>query len=143
MRMSTIVRDASPLLRHACEAALRLLPDAAAVYVFGSFAEGRQRGDSDLDLAVLSEQPLDPLRRLTVQRELGAVLDRDVDLIDLHRASTVLRQEVVTRGRALFKRDALFALDFEARTLGDYADLMDATHALRASVRERARVRAR
>jgi predicted nucleotidyltransferase len=135
--MSTIVPDAPAQLRHAGEAVLRLLPDAVAAYAFGSFAEGRQRNDSDLDLAVLAERPLDPLRRFTVQRELGAILDRDVDLIDLRRASTVLCQEVVTRGHALFKRDELLALDFEARTLGDYAQLMDATQALRASMHER------
>jgi hypothetical protein len=40
----------------------------------------------------------------------------------------------------LFSRDADHVLDFEARVLGEYADLMDATASLRAAVRERGRV---
>lgn len=139
--MNTIAHDRTALLRNAGESVQRLLPEVFALYVFGSFAGGREHADSDLDLAVLAERPLDPLRRLEAQRELGRLLDRDVDLIDLHRANTVLGREVVTRGRALFKQDTERALDFEARTIGDYARLMDATQDIRADIVARLRAR--
>ena len=141
MNASTL--DPSVLLRNACDAVLHLVPDALAVYVFGSFADASERADSDLDIAVLGERPLDPLRRMELQRQLGARLDRDVDFVDLRTASAVLSQEVLARGRILFKRDDARVLDFEARALGEYAALMDATRALRESARERGRVHAR
>ena len=131
------------LPQRAREAVLRFVPDAEAVYLFGSRADGRARDDSDLDIAVLGAAPLSPLRRFEMQRELSALLGHDVDLVDLFAATTVLRLEVVTRGKLLYRRDADRTLDFEARVLGEYAELMDATRDLRMAVRDRGQVYAR
>lgn len=125
------------------DAALRLVPDAEAIYLLGSHADGRARVDSDIDIALLGAAPLPALRRFEMQRELSALLDRDVDFIDLHAASSVLKMEIVTRGKILYRRDADRVLDFEARVLGEYAELMEATRGIRAAVRERGRVYAR
>ena len=38
---------------------LRAQPGVQAAWVFGSFADGPVRSDSDLDVAVLGEEPLD------------------------------------------------------------------------------------
>lgn len=129
-----------PFLQSARDAVLRLLPSVEALYMFGSFARRTASADSDLDLAVLQPTPLPPLRRLEAQRELSVLLDRDVDLVDLATASTVLRSEVVNGGIALFTRDPMRMLDFEARVLGEYADLLDATRALREDIRASGRV---
>ncbi|MBS0193386.1 MAG: hypothetical protein JSR34_04005 [Proteobacteria bacterium] len=66
--------------------------------------------------------------------------DRDVDLVDLASASSVLRSEVINGGVKLYRRDADRTLDFEARVLSEYAELLDATRELRAAIRERGRV---
>ena len=131
---------ADPLLTSACAAVLAALPDAHAVYAFGSRIDGSANAESDLDLAVLPAAPLSPLVRYAMQRDIAARLGLDVDLVDLHAAGSVLRLEVVSRGRRLYHRDADRVLDFEARVLGEYAELMDATAELRAAVRERGRV---
>lgn len=128
------------LPRRARDALLRLAPEAEAIYLFGSHADGRARADSDLDLAVLDAAPMAPLRRFERQRELSALLGRDVDLVDLYTAGTVLKLEVVTRGERLYRRDADRTLDFEARVLGEYAEFMDATRDLFDAVRERGSV---
>ncbi len=138
--MNPAAAPADPFLRSASDAVLRLLPGVEALYVFGSFARGTASADSDLDLAVLEPTPLAPQRRLEAQRELSVLLDRDVDLVDLRAANTVLRSEVVNGGIALFQRDPMRTLDFEARVLGDYADLLDATRALREDIRTSGRV---
>lgn len=141
--MSASPAIADDLPQRACEAVLRLVPDAETIYLFGSRADGRARDDSDLDIAVLGAGPLSPLCRFETQRELSARLGHDVDFVDLHSASTVLKLEVVTRGQRLYRRDAERTLEFEARVLGEYAELMDATRDLRMAVRERGQVQAR
>jgi predicted nucleotidyltransferase len=138
--MNTLSVAADPFLRSARDAVLRVLPNIEALYVFGSVARGDATADSDLDLAVLATVALEPLRRLEAQRELSVILNRDVDLVDLRVAGSVLQSEVINGGVALFQSDALRTLDFESRVLGDYAELLDATRALREDIRTRGRV---
>lgn len=53
---------------------------AAEVYVFGSFASGRAKEDSDVDLAISG---LPPERFFPVMARLAALFRRPVDLVDL------------------------------------------------------------
>lgn len=74
------------------------LPEAAAVYVFGSAAEGRDRADSDIDFAVCAVRPIPAEQREALRQELALAAQRDVDLIDLAGASTILQIEVLRAG---------------------------------------------
>lgn len=108
--------------RRAAELIRRDLPQVQAIYLYGSFARGEQRADSDLDLAVLPEPDATP-DTLAMAGTLRWELGRDVDLVDLRRASTVLRKEIVADGLCLYARDAGYAVAWEARVLSDYAKL--------------------
>ena len=94
-----------------------------AVYLFGSVAEGRERPDSDVDLALLSTGEMDPYSLFACAQDLGGLLGRDVDLIDLSRASTVMRAHVVGHGRRIAVEDRVRADEFEMYALSDYARL--------------------
>ena len=95
----------------------------AAVYVFGSTAKDRARRDSDLDLAILSEHVISPEDLLEAKTRLSEIIRRDVDLIDLSSANTVLRKEVLSGGRLLYALNAVQRANFEMYTLSDYARL--------------------
>lgn len=58
-----------------------------ALWLFGSQAAGRATAESDLDLAVLVRRRPAPVELLAVREELSALAGRDVDLVDLERAS--------------------------------------------------------
>ena len=90
---------------------------------FGSAAEDRLRADSDLDLAVLMPQALEPLRRFDAAQELGLRLGRDVDLVDLRAAPPVLRAQVVGRGQRLQAAEVDVADRFAMYALAEYARL--------------------
>ena len=95
----------------------------AAVYVFGSAATGRIRSDSDLDLAILPSAPISALKLFEARMQLAEIVRRDVDLIDLSSASTVLCKEVLAGGRLLYETDVLRRAEFEMYSLSDYARL--------------------
>jgi predicted nucleotidyltransferase len=92
-----------------------------AVYVFGSRASGQARPDSDIDIAFVPSAPCDPYAVFLAAQELAAAFDCDVDLIDLSRASAVMKAEVLRGGQRLFVGDARRADEFEMYALSDYA----------------------
>lgn len=100
---------------------LRLSPKA--IYLFGSYGTERQHPGSDIDLAILAAAPLDPLTLFQLSNELATRLHREVDLLDLARASTVMAKEVLRTGERLLAVDLHATRDFEMRTLADYARL--------------------
>jgi uncharacterized protein len=103
-------------LRHA-------VPDLIALYRFGSQAKGRARPDSDVDLAVLASHPIPALRRFELAQELAAQLHRDVDLLDLRTAPTVMRMQVISTGECLAAPNEAARREFEMYTYSDYARL--------------------
>jgi predicted nucleotidyltransferase len=100
---------------------LATLPDAWAVYVYGSFARGEEWPDSDLDIAVLlpPEQRIPDLLELI--GDISEHVQRDVDVVDLRRVGDVLRREVLENGRTLFESDPEKVLAWEASAMSQYA----------------------
>ncbi len=89
-------------------------------WLYGSRATGESRADSDVDIAVLCDAPLDPVALLDAGARLAARLGTAVDLVDLRRAGGLLRVEATHRGRPLVPptTEADF---FTAHALADHA----------------------
>ncbi len=81
------------------------MPGLLVVYRFGSQAQGTARPESDVDLAVLAQNQLEPTRLVGLKQDLAIILNREVDLIDLRAASTVMQMQVLSTGECLFSGD--------------------------------------
>ncbi|VEF25386.1 Predicted nucleotidyltransferases [Shewanella baltica] len=89
------------------------IPQLRLIYLFGSYAQGTQHRNSDIDIAVLADVTVDNIARWQLAQKLASALDTDVDLVDLRTASTVLCQQVVTQGKRLWgtrQDDEIFAV---------------------------------
>lgn len=93
------------------------------IVLFGSAAKGTDRKDSDYDLAYLSDQVLGMYDRFMLAQELAAIVNRDVDLIDLKEATTVFAAQVVGTGQTIYCNDEKRRAIFEMKTLKMYARL--------------------
>lgn len=115
------------------------IPDLVVVYLFGSIAAETATLESDVDLAVLREKgrTVDPEQRWSLRGDLSDVFGRDVDVVDLQAASTVMRMQVVRSGRVIFERDESTRLQFETTTLSMYADLNLTRRSLLEDIRKR------
>ena len=116
--------DTSSLLLHLQQR----LPKLMAVYAFGSRFENagsRTHANSDLDLAVLVEAYSDPVTLFELASELADITQCPVDLLDFRAASTVMQNQILTRGRRLWAKDVRAGL-FEAAMLNEkiYLDQM-------------------
>ena len=108
-------------------AALCSGPPVRLAILFGSTARGTQRIDSDIDIGIVPEDPeLSLNEELTLQTELSRVSGRQVDLVRLDRASTLLRWQVVRYGRALVEAVPFAAARFTADTVAEYLDFAPA-----------------
>jgi predicted nucleotidyltransferase len=64
------------------------------VVIFGSFASGKNRKDSDLDIAVLGLKEISFKEQISLINELSLIFNKDVDLSVLNRANPLLAFQV-------------------------------------------------
>ena len=93
------------------------------IYLFGSSARGEASSRSDVDIAYLSENILSGFDNFELAGNISHVLGREVDLVPLHNASIVFRQQVIRNGIVLFEKNATTRHRFEMYTLSDYVRL--------------------
>ena len=89
-------------------------------WLYGSRARGEARAGSDVDLAVLCDEPLDPVALFDASGRLSARLGATVDLVDLQRAGGLLRVEATHHGRPLTPLSTEADL-FATHALADHA----------------------
>ncbi|WP_417528369.1 type VII toxin-antitoxin system MntA family adenylyltransferase antitoxin [Marinomonas shanghaiensis] len=83
------------------QAIQHLMPKARLIYLFGSQADGSATASSDIDIAVLLDKKIDSVARFDLQETLAIELNKDVDLVDLLTASTVLQNQIIMNGELL------------------------------------------
>lgn len=118
-------------------------PDLLAVYRFGSFGTPAQRPDSDIDLELLGEAPLEPLFLFDLAGELATLAHREDDLIDLITCSAVLRAQVIATGERMFCRDRTRCEAFATTAFSRYAHLDEARRAILDDIAARGAVHGR
>ena len=91
-----------PLHHQICQLILQHLPEAKLIYLFGSVAANRQTATSDIDIAVHCDRKLDPIERWDIAAELANSLGKSVDLVDLIEASTVMCNQITSKGICLY-----------------------------------------
>ncbi len=116
------------------------VPGLIALYRFGSQAKGTARPGSDVDLAALSRVTLSELCRFELAQELATQLHRDVDLVDLRSASTLMRMQVISTGECLFKVCDQLQGEFEDLVYSTYARLNEERREILNEVRTRGSV---
>lgn len=121
---------------------LKAIPRVWAVYRFGSAGTPFERPDSDIDLAILAPNALDNLARWELAQSLAVSLNKDVDLVDLQRASTVLRHQIVCHGQRIYCADRFMTEEFESRALSDYVRLNESRRQILRDIQKRRRIHA-
>ena len=108
------VKDLTPIFRRRKQ--------IAAVYLFGSAATGKDRRNSDLDLAIISKRIIPGPERLKIEAELSNRLRRDVDLVIFGQASPLLQHQILKYGRLVSENDPAERVRQEVRARSEYLD---------------------
>ncbi|MAT50412.1 MAG: DNA polymerase III subunit beta [Porticoccaceae bacterium] len=112
------------MTREAIKSLLEAEPELKIAILFGSLAEGRERPDSDLDIALATNKSLDAKAKMRLIERLSGLVGRPVDLIDLRQAGEPLLGKILQTGDRLFVKDELLFAELIKRHLFDSADFL-------------------
>lgn len=99
----------------------------ACAYLFGSRARGDYKPNSDLDVAVLFEQPPPQTLHglgLDLAADLQEAVGLPVDLVVLNHATPDLVHRVLRDGILVYEADRSARVQFEVRSRAEYFDLL-------------------
>jgi len=99
---------------------LGIIPDLKAIYIFGSFAKGEMTKESDIDIGIISSLKLSPAAIFNTAQELAAILNRDVDLLDIEQVPLVMQFQVISTGKNIYAKYPVELLEFETRITSMY-----------------------
>ena len=91
-------------------------------FLIGSFATGKSRPDSDVDVAVLFGRVPDYMDVLGLRDRLSVLMEREADLVVLNDAGPVIRMQVLKTGIRLRAEQGAYE-EFFVRTVNEYDDL--------------------
>ncbi|MFI5343508.1 MAG: nucleotidyltransferase domain-containing protein [Chlamydiales bacterium] len=116
------------ILNTAVQILQQKIPRLVAVIAFGSFGTKYEREDSDLDLAILTEEvqsSIDIVRLWDIAQDIARTIDLDVDLINLRSASTVFCYQILTTGSVIFCSNQLILAHFDTLIISMYLRLQE------------------
>lgn len=97
-------------------------PEIACAYLFGSATGSRFSDTSDIDLGVAASRPLSGDEKARLREELEDSLHRDIDLVDLQRATgNILRQAM--HGICILCRNTTVRYQLMRRLIYDQEDM--------------------
>jgi len=101
------------------------LTNLEAVYLFGSGAGSDFTTQSDLDLAVKTNSAIDEMLIWDIKNELANIAHREVDVIDLSSADSVIRMQVVSTGVRVFSANHEKSEAWDSMVYSMYLQLND------------------
>ena len=110
------------------------------IYIFGSSVNGNFNDESDVDIAFLSSTEISGYDIFMIAQEIADLIKREIDLIDLNKASTVFRAQVVGTGTIIYCNNDYDRMNFEMRALKEYALLNEERAVILDSIKERGKV---
>jgi predicted nucleotidyltransferase len=109
-------------IRAALVESLQAFQEVRLVILFGSLARGAGRVDSDADIAVAGEKPLETDLRMRLIESLAMALNRPVDLIDLRSAGYFVLRQALVHGEVVYCADRSILADVYRRMVFDAVD---------------------
>ena len=74
------------------------IPEVTSVILYGSYAQGRQNPQSDIDLGIATKSGLTAELKIKIISELSLIFHKTIDIVDIQNIHVPLLQEILTKG---------------------------------------------
>ncbi|NLJ58897.1 MAG: nucleotidyltransferase domain-containing protein [Tissierellia bacterium] len=106
------------------------------IYVFGSYAIGEARSDSDVDIAIYQDCKIDPYKLFQVSNKISLKLKRDIDLVSLREVSTVFAAQIISKSEIIYSKDESLRQNYSIKIFKEYVKLNEEREVVLNSIRE-------
>jgi len=107
------------------------------IVLFGSYAKGRASQESDVDIGFLTDKKIDDFDLYCIAQKIAQLIEKDVDCVNLHSASTVFQVQVIGHGKVLYCKDEVRRKYYFLRTFKEYALLNEERAPILKQIKER------
>ena len=97
---------------------IKQFPDVLAIILFGSYATGKMKGISDIDIAVILETQSKDL-----EADIGSMYSPYIDVVLFHRLPLHVQFEVLKSGKVLFCKDERKLFEIKFKVLREYLEM--------------------
>jgi len=111
------------LILNTIQNTLNQFPTIKLAIVFGSVANNRETLDSDVDLAILTNDIIGTKQKIQIIESLATSTGRTIDLIDLRTAGQPLLGEIISHGTRILGNNTEYAI-LITKNLFDQADFL-------------------
>lgn len=94
-----------------------------AIVLFGSYARGDERQDSDIDIAIKPKKFMDKNEMIELQNAIEDEINLDVHLINLYTIEEDFKYDILITGKLLYVEDNLRFWNYMFKTFSDYLEL--------------------
>ena len=114
MESTDIIEKSKEILLHEVE-------DLDAIILFGSYARGKQKTTSDIDIAIKPIEELNSLKMLDIKNKIEDAIGIDVHLINLNTINEDFKYEILISGKTLYCKNEY---EFEMYKLKMYSNYL-------------------
>lgn len=97
---------------------LKKMPEVKAIYLFGSYAAGKQKPISDIDICVIAEKSIQKSKKLEILSYAG----RKLEISLFYDLPISLKAKIFREGIPLFYRNKRFLADVKLSAMKEYLD---------------------
>ncbi len=88
--------------------------------IFGSYARGKHKKGSDIDVGIFFRDTPEGLKLLNLINRLSELIGKNVDVVVLNKASAFVRHQIMKNKVVLIIKDRTIYCHFREKTISDY-----------------------
>lgn len=92
------------------------------IILHGSHAKGKARGQSDIDIGILSRKKFDSSEQLNILNDFGEVFGDRLDPVFLNGAEPLISYQVAIHGKLLYQEKDWIFESFKVQAIARYMD---------------------